>query len=261
MKKALVFITPVLVALLCISWGPTGHRTVAAIAEKHLTPSARQHVQDLIGENSLADISNYADEVRDVPEFKYTGKWHFLNLRGGLSFEQFVAAVKADSLPNVYSMVLKCCHDLKSDTTSKQNRVLALKFLVHLVGDMHQPMHVSHARDHGGNLIHVVFNNERKITNLHAVWDSKLIDQQPMTLDMRVADYDTATPLQITRWQNDDVLMWAYESYAISEQIYADLPKGHVLSPTYYNTVIPIVRKRILQGGIRLAGLLNDIYK
>ncbi|PTQ92698.1 S1/P1 nuclease [Mucilaginibacter yixingensis] len=261
MKKALVFITPVFVALLCISWGPTGHRTVAAIAEKHLTPNARQHIQELIGENSLADISNYADEVRDTLHFKHTAKWHYLDLQGGLTFEQFAAAVKADRQPNVYGAVLKCCNDLKSDTASKLTRILALKFLVHLVGDMHQPMHVSHAEDHGGNLIKVVYNDPRKPTNLHAVWDSKLIDQQPLTLDMRVADYDNASPEQIARWQSDDILMWAYESYAISEQIYADLAKRHGLNSMYYSTAIPIVRKRILQGGIRLAGLLNDIYK
>lgn len=258
MKRKLLFITPIL-AFLFISWGPTGHRTVAAIAQNHLTPNARKHIEELIGDTSLADISNYADEVRRDPGFEATGKWHYLNVRGGLTFDQFAATVKADTVANVYSMLLKCRNDLKSDTTSKRYRVMALKFLVHLTGDMHQPMHVSHAEDQGGNLIQVAYNG--KLTNLHSLWDSKLIETQPLTIDMRTTAYDKATPEQIAHWQSDDVLLWAYESYAISEQLYADVAHNSNLGQSYYSTVIPIVRKRILQGGIRLAGLLNDIYK
>lgn len=247
-------------AIALIAWGSVGHRTVATIAANHLTPQAREAIRKLIGDTTLADISNWADEVRSSdPAYKATGSWHYINLPSGYNFEQFAAAVQGMKTPNVYNMLLKSENDLKSDTTSQHNRVIALKFVVHLIGDMHQPMHVSHGSDQGGNLIQVTFNNEQ--VNLHSLWDSRLIREHPLTIDQFTAECDNATPAQITKWQNDDMLLWLYESYLIAEQIYVQAAKNPRFNQQYYETAMPIIRKRILQGGIRLAGVLNEIYK
>ncbi len=246
--------------LALVSWGNVGHRTIATIAQNHLTANARAGIRKLIGDTSLADVSNWADEVRSAnPAFASTAPWHYINLSLGYNYQQFTDAVKNAKAPNVYTALQKCEADLKSDTTTARYRAIALKFIVHLVGDAHQPMHVSRAEDQGGNLISVTFNGNP--TNLHSLWDSGLLRQHPMTVDMLVDDYDKATPEQIARWQSDDTMKWLYESYLISEQIYVDAAKNPRFTDNYYRTAIPIVQKRILQGGIRLAGVLNNIYK
>lgn len=260
MKRRVISCLAIIATLALISWGGVGHRTIAAIAQNHLTPKAQAAIRNIIGDTSLADISSWADEVRSSdPGFASTGPWHYINLPSGYNHEQFVAAVKSDTRPNVYSALLKCEADLKSDTTSAKYRTIALKFVVHLIGDLHQPMHVSHADDQGGNLIKVTFNGDP--TNLHSLWDSRLINRHPMTVDMMVSEYDKATPQQIAKWQSDDTLLWLYESYVIAEQIYADAAKKRNFTDDYYRTVIPIIQKRLLQGGVRLAGVLNEIYK
>jgi len=260
MKRKLFATVALLAVITLAAWGPVGHRTVATIAQNHLTPKAREAVRKILGDTSLADVSTWADEVRSAnPAFAYTAPWHYLNLPSGYNYTQFTEAVLNNKSPNVYSALLKCEADLKSDTTSARYRSIALKFVVHLVGDMHQPMHVSHAADQGGNLITVTFNGAQ--TNLHSLWDSGLLRRQPQTIDMLVTDLDKATPEEITRWQKDDMMKWAYESYLISEQIYVDAGKNPRFTDDYYQKAIPIVYKRILQGGIRLAGVLNGIYK
>jgi hypothetical protein len=260
MKRRIFTGLVVMATLTLISWGGAGHRTIATIAQNHLTPKAQAAIRSIIGDTTLASISSWADEVRSSdPGFASTGTWHYINLPSGYNYEQFVAAVKNDTHPNVYSALLKCEADLKSDTTSAKYRAIALKFVVHLVGDLHQPMHVSHADDQGGNLVKIIFNGEP--TNLHSLWDSKLINYHPMTVDMMATEYDKATPQQITKWQSEDTLTWLYESYVIAEQIYAQAAKSPNFNDDYYRTAISIIQKRLLQGGIRLAGVLNEIYK
>ncbi|MES2278390.1 MAG: S1/P1 nuclease [Bacteroidota bacterium] len=247
-------------SLILISWGFVGHRTIATIATNHLTPKAREGIRKLIGDTALADISTWADDVRSSnPAFASTAPWHYINLSSGYNYNQFVEAVKNAKAPNVYTALQKCEADLKSDTTTLPYRRIALKFVVHLVGDLHQPMHVSHAEDQGGNLVQVTFNGDP--TNLHSLWDSKLIGRHPMPVNMLTAEYDKATPEEIARWQSDDTMKWLYESYMISEEIYKAAAKNPRFDDSYYNVAIPIIQKRLLQGGIRLAGVLNDIYK
>lgn len=249
------------VALLTlVSWGVVGHRTVATIASNHLTPAAQAGIHKLMGDTTLADISTWADEVRSAdPAFASTGPWHYINLSAGYDYNQFVTAVNNAKAPNVYTALQKCIADLKSDTTSLRYRRIALKFVVHLVGDLHQPIHVSHAEDQGGNLVQVTFNGDP--TNLHSLWDSRLIARHPMPVSMMAAEFDKATPQEIAKWQADDMMKWLYESYLISEQIYAAAAKSPRFTDDYYNIAMPVVQKRLLQAGIRLAGVLNGIYK
>jgi hypothetical protein len=245
MKRYLSLIFLLSVGLILISWGIIGHRTVAQIAENHLTPQA--------------DVSTWADEVRSDPEYKSTASWHFLNLPLGLNYAQFVEAVKSQQNENVYSALLKCEHEIGDKNVSWDKRKADLKFIVHLIGDLHQPMHISRAEDKGGNTIQVQFDG--KGTNLHSLWDSKLIERQGLSYTEMAKSYDTATPEQISEWQHDDVLKWVYESYEISSQLYTEVEKGTKLDDDYYIKHIPTVRQRIEKGGIRLAGVLNELFK
>jgi hypothetical protein len=259
MKKYLLLSLFVCVGFALISWGTLGHHVVGEIAENHLTPEAKAGVQELLGHQSLADVSSWADDIRkDNPE---TGSWHFVNLPTGLSFADFEKQVETMPTGNVYNSILRCVHDLKDKDVSQRKKVDALKFLVHFVGDAHQPMHVSRADDKGGNTIMLTYNSE--YTNLHSIWDSKLLEQDGSDYKKLATKYDNATPGQIKKWQSDPVIIWIWESYQISSILYAeaDALQNKPLGKEYYDQHIPVVENRLEKAGIRLAGLLNAIYK
>lgn len=258
MKKLLFVVFASLCSIALVSWGVVGHRTIGKIAENHLTPNARQAIRQYLGNEFLAEASTFADEIRSKEEYKYTAPWHYIDLPAGYDFGQFSNVVIHMKEDNAYSALKKCENDLRDPSKSTDEKVFALKFIVHLVGDIHQPMHVSRAEDKGGNTIKVTFNGQP--ANLHSLWDSRLIEHQGLDYEQLAARYDHATPAQIKQWQGDDVLKWLYESYQISEQLYADAKNNPDFDEAYYQAHLPIIQQRVEQAGIRLAGVLNGIF-
>jgi hypothetical protein len=246
--------------LFLLSWGFTGHRTVALIAERHLSLQAKTAVADLLDGRSLADVSTWADEVRNKPGYKFrTTSWHFLNLPLGLNEDQFETQVKTQSKENVYSAFLMNERTLQRPSSTKEQKAEALKFLIHLVGDAHQPTHISGAEEKGVDTIQIQFDG--KGTNLHSLWDSQLLDKQGMSDTQLATVLDKATPAQIKQWQSENILYWIYESYQISSQLYSEVKSGSKLGDDYYQKHIGIVDERIEKAGIRLAGMLNEAFK
>jgi len=259
MKKYLSLVTIVIISITIISWGYTGHKTVATIAENHLTPKTQLVIKTLLGDQTIADIASWADEVRNKPEYKGTASLHFIDLPLGLSYKQFSDSVKVQGEHNVYGALLKYENVLRNPSTTNDQKTEALKFVVHFVGDAHQPMHVSRKEDKGGNTIQVQFNG--KGTNLHSLWDSGLINKQGLTFDQMAKEYDNATPNEIKKWQSESPMQWVWESYQLSSKLYAEVEKNNVLDDEYYRQHIPIVQQRIEMAGIRLAGVLNELFK
>jgi hypothetical protein len=258
MKNAIRLSFAICIALALVSWGKIGHFTVGRIAEKHLSAKAITAIHELIGDTSLADISTYADEVRQQDAYKYTFYFHFINLPLGLQQNNFNSAVLQQTKDNVYSALSKFSNDLISPRKTKAERVFALKMIVHLVGDLHQPMHVSREEDQGGNTIKISFLG--KPGNLHGLWDSNLIEHAGLN-DMQLATkIDHATPQQIKQWQHNGILNWLYESYQVSTQLYADAAKKPDFDEAYYQAHMPLIEQRLEKGGIRLAGILNEIF-
>jgi len=257
MKKIIGF---VVIAVFFVSWGVTGHRTVGKIAEKHLTPAARAAVQQLLGTETLADVSTWADEVRGTPEYQQTGTWHYVNLPMGLSYDEFQKSVEGMSGDNIYSALEKLEKEVADPAAPREKKAEALKFIVHFIGDLHQPMHVSKAEDKGGNTIQMNFNGDG--TNLHAVWDSKLIDRLGLGYEQLAAKVDHATPAQVSQWQRDPMIRWMWESYEVTEKLYVevDAMRSRAIDDKYYEEHIGTVERRLEQAGIRLAGVLNRLF-
>jgi hypothetical protein len=253
MKRIVLSISLSLAVLFLVSWGFKGHRAIAGIAQKHLTSNTAYVVSAYLNGERMADVSTWADENRN----KATAPWHFLNLPLGLSHEQFVQAVE-QSDNNVYTAILKAEASLKDKALSQEEKNEALKYLIHLVGDAHQPMHISRKEDKGGNTIQVRFDNQG--TNLHSLWDSKLIDHEGLSEAAVLQQYDTATPAEIRQWQSDSPIEWIWESYQISSRIYAGIKPGQDIDDAYYQQSIPVIHRRIEQAGIRLAGELNKLF-
>jgi len=226
---------------------------VATIAQKHLTSNTAYAVSAFLKGESMADVSTWADDHRNPT----TGKWHFLNLPLGLNHQQFVDFVNQQSNDNVYGAILKEEAILKDQASTPDQKNSALKYLIHLVGDAHQPMHISRAEDKGGNTIQVRFDNAG--TNLHSLWDSKLIDYEGLSEEQISKQYDWANDAQIKKWQAASPIEWLWESYRISSELYADIKPGQQIDEAYYKKYIQTIHLRIDQAGIRLAGELNRL--
>ncbi len=260
-KKSLLAIAFLSISILLLSWGVTGHHAIGKIAENHLTASAKSAVHELLGSETLADVASWADEVRNEPEYKSTGSWHYINLPLGLSYSDFQKQVEGMSEANVYSALLQQEKIVTDKSTTREQKAVALKFIVHFVGDLHQPMHVSRAEDKGGNTIQLNYNGQG--TNLHSVWDTKLIEHEGGDYQQVAARVDHASPAQIKQWQSDPLIKWIWESYTISSRLYAevDAMKSRSIDDSYYTAHIGIIHERLEQAGVRLAGVLNTLFK
>ncbi len=260
MKSKILFpIVTILGAFLLISWGVTGHRTIAKIAENHLTTKAAGAIKNLLGDEDFPLVSTFSDEVRYSDEYRSTGKWHYVNLPLGLDYDAFVKYIKDDNSLNIYKALLFNLRNLKSTTNTNAEKTFALKMVIHLVGDLHQPMHVSRAEDMGGNKISLKFMG--KTTNLHSLWDTGLIDYNGFTYTEMATALDKVSDTKIKAWQSGEVTKWLFESYQISSQLYTEVVDGQELDYTYYPKHASIYKERIQKAGIRLAGLLNEVYK
>jgi len=258
-NKAILVLTSISLAITLISWGVVGHRAIGRIAENHLSKNARNEVRNLLGYESMAMVSTYADEVRSYKEHAHTGPWHYVNIPLGLDYTTFKSQLDTLSKPNVYKAINNCVADLKNPAKSKPEKVYALKFLIHLVGDLHQPMHLGRAEDQGGNKIDVKFMP--KETNLHGLWDTGLIDYAGMTYLELAQETDVLKKKDIKIYQQDEITKWAFESYKISEDLYAEAAQNKNFDFNYYPKHAREVHRRLAMAGVRLAGLLNAIYK
>jgi hypothetical protein len=254
-----------------LAWGKTGHRVVAAIADTQLSGLARAHVKEILGgAESLDEAANWPDEMRSAPgEFwqKTATPWHYVTLNGIIYDHAPPEGDALQALTHFRSVLL----DPKASLADKQ---MALRFIVHLVGDLHQPLHVGKCCDKGGNDVKVTWFG--KPTNLHAVWDSQLVDEEQLSftelaakLERHISDED------VIRWWDVNPRDWISESAEIRDTLYPAAPpkgakkvrgkkrKGSAvpeLSYSYIYKFTPVMERRLQQGGIRLAAYLNDIY-
>lgn len=258
MKKIIALFGLVCLSCVLMSWGFFGHKTVATIADRHLTAEAKKAITDLLGNQTIVDVSSWADEVRNQPEYKSTANWHFVNAPLGLSFKDFKDTLSNSTQGDLLKALNQNEMVIKNPDATKDQKAIALKFIIHLVGDAHQPMHVSRAEDKGGNTIQVQFDG--KGTNLHTLWDSRLLDHQGLSI-AQIAEKDDLSRRKIKRLQRAAPIDWLYESYQISSKLYEEIALSNKVDETYYQTHIGIANERIEMGGIRLAGLLNELFK
>jgi len=260
----------VLLSGACFAWGRDGHRIIGAIAEKLLTEKTKAALKDLLGDQTLADAGNWADEIRSDKSYDWAKPLHYINVpRDAKAVDEQRDCNKCEC---VTCAIRKYADVLRSANASKEEHVEALKFLVHFVGDVHQPLHASYADDKGGNSVKVTWMG--KPTNLHAVWDYSLIEQQEASggsgggggsggdwIKMAARLRDSIDPRVK---QPKEALMnpdaWANESLTITRRLYLELPKDGTLDKSYFDRNIGTVEDRLQTAGVRLAMLLNSIF-
>jgi len=240
------------------AWGQVGHRIVGEIAESYLSPAAKKAVQDILGYESMAIASTWADFVRSDTAMKYLDTWHYCNLDDGLTAESFKEHFKNDTIVDAYTKLNFIVKELKNKTLAKDKKLFYLRLLIHIVGDMHQPMHFGRASDYGGNKIKLSWFNEP--TNLHSVWDEKLVEGQHLSYTEYAKSINHASLADRTKWQKQPMTEWMFESYSISREVYAEAKPDQKLSYRYAFDHVGQVNSQLLKGGVRLAGLLNSIF-
>lgn len=238
-----------------LAWGKTGHRIVGAIAERYLTPQAKVGVAHILGPESMAEASTWPDEMRASPEAfwqKDAGPYHIVIVPKGKSYAEVGAPVQGDAV----TALKRFSATVRDPGASLADKQLALRFIIHSVGDLHQPMHVNNGIDRGGNDVKVTFGNRE--TNLHAVWDSGLIDQEQLSYSEWTAWLSAKiTPVMQRKWTVADPLIWIAEGAEIRDRLY---PDTSTITPVYTLTNKPILEEQLEKGGVRLAAYLNQLF-
>ncbi|MEK6477826.1 S1/P1 nuclease [Catalinimonas sp. 4WD22] len=235
-------------------WGQIGHRVIGQIAEWHLNKRAAKKINQILGPNSLAMVSTWMDEIRSDDAYDHTYTWHWVTIPDGQQYDKSMQEASGDA----YAVVQQIIAGLKSDTISRQQEEEYLKMLVHLVGDLHQPLHVGTGEDRGGNDVRVEWMGES--SNLHRVWDSDMINGKQLSYTELAQHLNRrATERLIEQWQSAPPEQWLQESMDLRPTVY-DLPENNHLGYEYSYINYPIVEEQLLQAGVRLAGVLNEIY-
>jgi hypothetical protein len=233
-------------------WGATGHRVTGHIASKYLNKKAKKAIERLLKGQSLAIASTWMDEIKSDSNYNYMSDWHWVTIPFGQTYDQTEKNKNGDIIQTLERII----SELKSQKLSEAEEVQRIKILIHLLGDIHQPLHVGGKDDRGGNNVKVMWFRED--SNLHRVWDSDIIDDTQLSYTELAESLDIPAEKDLKAWQASGVREWAKESQSYKDQVYntGNGKLGYRYSYLHYH----IVRHRLLQAGVRLAGVLNEIY-
>ena len=245
------------------AWGPLGHSVVAELAQRHLSPAASAEVEHLLSlehVDRLADIASWPDQIQDDPTraalWKQTRGQHYINFHGGKTCD-YVPPRDCSNGRCVVAGLEYYVNVLGDRSQPDQVRLEALKFVVHFVGDIHQPLHAGYRDDKGGNTFQVQY--EGAGTNLHKIWDSKMLYTRDLNWQQYADRLDSGVPVQLPQPiapLDNPYAQWAEESCRITAEP-GFYPSSHKIDDAYVEAELPEADLRLRQAGRRLAMLLN----
>jgi hypothetical protein len=256
--KKLILITIFYIPLQSMAWGTQGHRICGQIASTYLTLKARVAIEKLLGGESLALAGNWADFVRSDPDYSYLTPWHYVDFDKLYTYPEMVDYLNHDTNVDAYTKLNFVIGELKKNNLDKKTKLLYLHLLIHLVEDVHQPLHAAHSEDKGGNDFKL--NWFTTPINMHSLWDTQLIDFQQLSYTEYAAEINHTTAAQRAEWQKAPISKWIFESNQITEKLYTEVKPGDTLNYKYNFTHIATVNDRLLKAGVRLAGILNQLF-
>lgn len=270
MKQTGLFLTSFFCAVAAWGWGAVGHRATGFIAEANLTPQARAAIQRYVGDANLAEIANWADYLRGNDQYKHASPYHYESVPDGKTFLQDLSSKNRQQIQtgSLVPAIFRAKTVLRDSRASDEEKAISLKFLVHFIGDLHQPLHSGRPEDRGGNSVKVVWFG--RPSNLHSVWDTGLIMTghadlfagQPSNADYGLIyarwllqRYRNIRPRvetmgQVERWLNESIYA---RTRAYDRRVHTDPER-------YQDEVLPAVDSRVYEAGHRLAEVLNRIF-
>ncbi len=260
------FFVALFIPVSLFAWGKVGHQATAIIAEKNLSPKAIKEITALIGSTDLRESSLWPDKIKSEASWFHSKPYHFTSVDDGQSYYDSLKNQTPEEIAegDALRALVKSEDVLRSLKSSKEEKINALKFLVHLISDIHQPLHTGRPQDKGGNLIKFDWLGEN--TTLHAVWDYEIIDSVlglniEQKLPEESSDYvklvKAPSSKQATAWTKGSYLDWHNESLAFRSLAYevASMQNSMALSKTKL-----IIEDQINKSGFRLAHVLNSIF-
>ncbi|MES2134203.1 MAG: S1/P1 nuclease [Bacteroidota bacterium] len=253
--KITLIIAAIFIAKTAFPYDRIGHRIVAQIAEDNLTAAAKKQLETIIGKNGLTAGANWADDIKSDHAYDHASKWHYYNIEGNYSPAKldsiFVAGTKTRN------NVLFAIDSLITVLKKNKNDVVALKFLIHFIGDMHQPLHLGQAKDLGGNLIKVKWFKDS--VNIHSVWDSQLINMEQLSFTEYAQYLEDASQYSQMKLKSKDLLFSFKQSYAICRKIY-NYNYSSLNPYSYKYNFSNDLNGMLVLGGYQLSAILNEIY-
>lgn len=235
-------------------WSKTGHRVTGQIAQNHLTGKAKRALNELLDGHSLAFVSTYADDIKADRAYSKYSAWHYVNYPLDIRYEDSEKSKWGD----IITALEECKAMVKNKNNSREDRVFYLKMLIHLIGDLHQPLHASRAEDKGGNDIQVQWFGQG--SNLHKVWDKNLIDSYGMTYTELATELDKVSRKERKQIQEGTIYDWVDESHKICGELYDSVKVGEKLGYRYTYDYNDLLFQQLQRGGFRLAKVLNDLF-
>lgn len=241
------------------AWGQLGHRVIGELAEQRINGKTRAEIELILGEEDIAEASTWADEQRSNPEAFWqdeAGPYHYVTVPPGTTYAKVGAPERGDAL----SALAQFAATVRDPAASREDRALALRFIIHIVGDVHQPLHAGNGTDSGGNDVKVRWFGQE--TNLHSVWDSRMIEGQ----DLSYTEYTSRLGRQIEAsdtiaWWEPNPEVWIGESTQLRDPIYPQAADGMPnLGYSYQYQHLATAELRLQQGGVRLAAYLDWLF-
>jgi hypothetical protein len=252
MRHFKLFLQIILLLNLAFSWGKTGHRTTGEVAEHFLTKKTKIEIKKILQNPSLAIASTWSDEMRSNPDFRKYNPWHYANMPLNITYANSKKSSKGDIVQAIKLSKSK----LKDNDVSLEEKAFYLRYLVHLIGDIHQPLHVGRGEDRGGNDIKVKWFGDD--SNLHRVWDTNMIDNYQMS-------YTELSSHLLLSFSSENIELlseneWIDESQNKVKIIYSNVRNGDYLGYDYIYENFDIVKIQLFTAGYRLAGTLNEVF-
>jgi hypothetical protein len=252
MRHFKLFLQIILLLNLAFSWGKTGHRTTGEVAEHFLTKKTKIEIKKILQNPSLAIASTWSDEMRSNPDFRKYNPWHYANMPLNITYANSKKSSKGDIVQAIKLSKSK----LKDNDVSFEEKAFYLRYLVHLIGDIHQPLHVGRGEDRGGNDIKVKWFGDD--SNLHRVWDTNMIDNYQMS-------YTELSSHLLLSFSSENIELlseneWIDESQNKVKIIYSNVRNGDYLGYDYIYENFDIVKIQLFTAGYRLAGTLNEVF-
>ncbi len=219
-----------------------------------MTNKTKRHLKKILNHQSLALVSTFSDEIKADPRYKEFDTWHYVNMSFDDTYESSTKNPKGDMVTGI----AHCIKIIKDENSSNNDKAFYLKMLIHLVGDLHQPLHVGREEDRGGNDIKVQWQS--KNSNLHKVWDSQIIEAYNMSYSELANNADFLTKNEIKQLQRGSVIDWVNTTQNLAKTIYNDVEDGENLGYGYSYKYLDVARSQLQIAGIRLAKVLNDLF-
>lgn len=252
MKKTLLCLVLTGFVFTAFGWGATGHRAVGYVADRYLNKKARLALEKILNGQPLAMTGTWMDDIKSDSLYDHTHDWHWVTIQNGETYDQSDKNPKGDLVATLERLIA----ELKSKKLTPKQEAEHLKMVIHLIGDIHQPLHVGFGTDQGGNGVKLTWFGSN--SNLHRVWDSDMIDGSKLSYTELATALPKPSAARINALQKATIRDMATEAMTYRTQVYAygNGKLGYDYNYKNFNTVL----EQISKAGIRLAGVLNQIY-